>query len=271
MFRNVTVALLIGVAVLLSADVLMAREQKPRLIVIQAVTTADAEAARGEVNVVTADDRFVRVRLLPNAAISRAKTRLSFGELKRGCKITCKGNWDARDDAVYCASYIFVGSNVSETDIRDRVAAACQKIANGGKTQSSSWGKTGTRSPVRVEKPQLELIDWQYCQAGLTSFVNGCVKNLTERPLTGLVATVDYYSKDGKYITSSVPIGDTGSEHIGRDLPVYPGSQSSLFIIRTDLLPNEYPDVPAKCIVRFTCTNLGDLRANPAESHLVAR
>lgn len=260
------------------------QQTKTQLAVISAVTTANAGTS-GEVNGVTSDDRFVRVQMSPSTSISQGKTKLSPSELKIGHKITCKGNWDTNSDGVFNAVYVFVGNSVSDFDVRDRVAAACHNIVDKGKPMS---GNSTLKTQAHALSPQLELTKWLYGQSrqsGSYMEISGAVKNITDRPMTELRVTVDFYTSNGSYITSSDVNGDIHSDvqpwyalHPGLDhywerhprRDVLSAGESTMFIIRTEWLPNEYPEVPSKCILRFSCTNQGNLRTNPLESKLKA-
>lgn len=63
------------------------------------------------------------------------ETTVGFDKIKRGYKITCKGNWDTINSNVFNAA-IFIGGMATESDVMDRVAAACQKIARKGSSSS---------------------------------------------------------------------------------------------------------------------------------------
>lgn len=136
---------LVGIAVL-STAALCAGTQKSKLVMVQAVTTADADTSSSEVNIITSDDFFARVYVSPNTSISRNGAVIAFDKIKRGCKITCKGNWDKNSSNVFNAAYIFIGGVVTESDVSDRVAAACRKITNKGSSSSKSSSASSSSS-----------------------------------------------------------------------------------------------------------------------------
>lgn len=110
----------------------------PKFVMLPAVTIADADPSNSEVNVVTSDDCFARIHISPNTVIQQNSSGFQFGQVKRGRKISCKGNWDAKDSSVFNAVYVFVGNMVSELDVMDRVKAACSGVARQGTSAKST-------------------------------------------------------------------------------------------------------------------------------------
>lgn len=122
----------VSVVTVATAGTVYAGTQKPKMVMVSAITTADADTSSGELSVVSSDDSFARVHVFPDSSISRNGTVVAFDKINRGCKITCKGNWDTINSNVFNAAYVFIGGVVTESDVSDRVAAACRKIANKG-------------------------------------------------------------------------------------------------------------------------------------------
>jgi len=128
----------VSVVTVATAGTVYAGMQKPKMVMVSVITTADADISSGEVSVVTSDDSFARVHVSQNTSISRNGAAVVFDGVKRGCKINCKGNWDTNSSNVFNAAYVFIGGMVTESDVSDRVAAACRKIANKGSSSSKS-------------------------------------------------------------------------------------------------------------------------------------
>lgn len=132
---QLSILFIISTIAVVTAGTVYARTQKPKMIMVPAIAIADANISRGEVNVVTSDDSFARVHISQNTSISRNGAIVGFDKIKRGYKITCKGNWDTINSNVFNAA-IFIGGMATESDVMDRVAAACQKIARKGSSSS---------------------------------------------------------------------------------------------------------------------------------------
>jgi len=279
---RLSVVLTATVVALPPTSALCASKQETELVMIPAIAIGDADASSGEVSAVTSKDLFARIGVSPETAISKGGTVVALAQIKKGSRVTCKGNWESGSN-VFKAAYVFVGKTVSDSEVGDRVAAACRKIAAAGMASSrlSPPIPASTHEPavypqseeppsqVRAELlPQLRLSDWEYHQYPFRSAVTGFAKNLTDHPITELVATAHFYTNDGRYIVSSMPNLPVHGE--SRRFGIPPGREVR-FIIRTDWVPDAYPELPTKCIVEFTCTNLGDLRTSPSECGLIAK
>ena len=254
-FVRVVTVFVLALVCVSSAHAKGASTQKSKLLMVSAVTTADADSSGGEIAVVTSDNSFVQISVSLKTAISKGGAVFTFSQIKRGLKLTCKGNWDCGSN-IFKAEYVFIGKTVSDSEVGDRVAAACQKIAKTG-TSSRALSTIQPALP-----PQLELTNWSYSQAAGSSKVFGCVKNLTDRPMMQLTATVDYYTKDGKYIVSTTP------QYLHGDYKDLRAGAECRFLIRTRWLEHEYPELPARCEVVFTCVNQGGLTTNPSKCSL---
>lgn len=68
---QLSILFIISTIAVVTAGTVYARTQKPKMIMVPAITIADANISRGEVNVVTSDDSFARVHISQNTSISR--------------------------------------------------------------------------------------------------------------------------------------------------------------------------------------------------------
>lgn len=130
--------------------------QKSNMVMVSMISTADANASTGEVSVVTSDNYFARVQVSTGTQITRAGRDFGLPAIRSGLNLTCKGNWDSSSN-VFKAAYVFVGKTVSDSEVGDRVAAACQKISKQSSIGLARLGSAEVQAYTRTALARMQF------------------------------------------------------------------------------------------------------------------
>lgn len=260
-------------------------QAKPQYIMVSTVATADIELTSRTVSVVTSDDRFANVSINPSAKISQANKGFPIAQVTSGFVLNCKGTWNENAlPPTFRAEYVFVGKRLQECEVRERISAACKAITAQGDAQRAAnptppsesvrpvqtapvEDKPAIASPEKKEPPpQVEIIDFEWKHQRGYSHVFCKIKNISDVPLAGTAATVDFYNDDDEYVASSKTIKSLIPAVSHGLTSVKPGEED-MFQIETRWLPDAFPGI-TQCKIEFQSNNLGALRLHPADDVL---
>ena len=126
------------------------------------IATGAIDLATSSVKAISANNRFTWVRVQSTTIVVQAGRRLGPESISEGDKLLCQGAWV--DDAwgpVFQAKRVEIIGRIGDVGMQEKVAAACQSVADSGSRRSGgsgelSFGKVNTDNLVNRQAQELQ-------------------------------------------------------------------------------------------------------------------
>jgi hypothetical protein len=124
--------------------------------------TGGLDPTTSSIKAVSADNHFTWMRVQPTTLVVQAGRHMEPGAITEGDKLLCQGAWvDDSWGPVFQAKRVEIIGRISEVGLQEKVAAACQSVADSGSRRSggageSSFGKVNTDNLVNRQAQELQ-------------------------------------------------------------------------------------------------------------------
>jgi hypothetical protein len=203
----VVLAAALSLAVMLSATPVLGGRQAPSPQTVAMVATDDAVAAKKSVAVLTNNDTFAQLFVPAATPIVHGDASLPLARIKTGAQIICRGSWTDATRSVFRASWVSVGTPLSATALRHRVALACQRVSTRPNTDPATkiprHSRVTATEDFVLEEWSLERDDAAPTQPGTGNaayHARGVLRNISGQSFERVELAISILDRDGKKV-----------------------------------------------------------------------